>query len=123
MIRDLPMPGSPAISTSWPSPARARSQRREEAQFLIAADERRERPHAAPSAAAAGANDAIKGQGLGDALQLMLALLLDDEESRNLALNRRSDQDGSRFGGCLHPRSHVRRFAEHLPGRVDHDQA
>ena len=26
--RDLPMPGSPTISTSWPSPERARSQRR-----------------------------------------------------------------------------------------------
>ena len=28
MSRDLPSPGSPTISTSWPSPARARSQRR-----------------------------------------------------------------------------------------------
>ena len=37
---------------------------------------------AAASAAAAGANDSIKRQGLGDAPQLVRALLLDDEESR-----------------------------------------
>ena len=40
--RDLPRPGSPTIRTSWPSPARARSQRRvSRSQFLLAADERR----------------------------------------------------------------------------------
>ena len=57
--RDLPRPGSPTIWTNWPSPARARSQRRaSRLQFLFAADERRQGPRAASPPAAARADDA-----------------------------------------------------------------
>ena len=49
---------------------------RKHAQFLLAADEGRQRPRAASSAAAARANDAEELDGLGTALEFARALLL-----------------------------------------------
>ncbi len=122
MSRDLPRPGSPTIKTSWPSPARERPAASEQAQLLLAADERRERASAAPSAAATRTSNAEELGRSGNALEFVRALLLRDKEPGNLALDDSSDQDGSRFGSRLHPRSHIRCFTKHLPGRVDHDQ-
>jgi hypothetical protein len=113
MSRDLPRPGFPTIKTSWPSPARERSQRRaKQAQLLLAADERRERASAAPSAAATRASDAEELGRSGNALEFVRALLLRDKEPGNLALDDSSDQDVSRFGSRLHPRSHIRCFTK-----------
>ena len=60
---------------------------RQQAQFLLTADERRERAHAAPSAAAAGANDAKKLNRLRHALEFARALLLRHKEPGDLALD------------------------------------
>jgi hypothetical protein len=51
MRRDLPIPGSPTISISWPSPCRARSlpSPHQHGDFLVAADERREMKTFLPS--------------------------------------------------------------------------
>ena len=81
------------------------------------------RPHAALSAAAAGANDSIKRQGLGDALQLVRALLLDDEEPGDLSLDASRDQNRPWLSSSLDARRDVRRFSEHFAGRVHHDRA
>ena len=67
--------------------------------------------------------NSIKRQGLGDALQLVRALLLDDEEPGHLALHASRDQDRPWLSSSLDARRHVRRFAEHLAGRVYHDRA
>ena len=61
-----------------------------QAQFLFATNERRERPRAAPSPAAARANDAEELDGLGHALVRARALLLGDEEPSDLAAGRSS---------------------------------
>ena len=53
----------------------------------------------------------------------MRALVLGDEEARDLPLHRRSHKNGSRFGEGLDARGDVRRLAEHLAGRVDQDRA
>ena len=66
---------------------------------------------------------AIKRQGSGDALQLVLALLLDNEESGDLALHVSRHQHRPWFSSSLDARRHVRRFPEHLAGRVYHDRA
>ena len=89
---------------------------------LLTPDEGRQRPRAAPSAAAAGANDSIERQGLGDALQLVRALLLDDEEPGHLALHASGDQDRPWLSRSLDARRDVGRVAEHLAGGVDHDR-
>ena len=51
------------------------------------------------------------------------ALLLRDKEPGDLPLHACGDQDRAGFRGCLDARGYIRRFAEHLPGRVNHDQA
>ena len=53
----------------------------------------------------------------------MRTLVLGDEEARDLPLHCRSHENGSRFGEGLDARGDVRRLAEHLAGRVDHDEA
>ena len=62
----------------------------EQAQFLLAPDERRERPSAAAPSSAAGANDAEELDRLRHALELSRALLLGDEEPSDLAAGRSS---------------------------------
>jgi hypothetical protein len=90
---------------------------------FLAADERRQRPRATPSAAAACANDAEELDRLGHALEFARALLLGHEEPGDLALDVQGDKQSSWFGGCLHPRCDVRRVAEHFTRRVDHHWA
>ena len=113
--RDLPRPGSPTISESCPSPRRARSQRRvEDVEFLGAADQRRRRARAAAPAAAAGAHDAVELRLFGHAFQLMLALVLGDEQARDLPVHAQRDPNLAGRGGALHARSDVGRLAVHL---------
>ena len=38
-MRDLPMPGSPETSTTWPSPVLARPAAEQQIDFLVAADQ------------------------------------------------------------------------------------
>ena len=66
MSRDLPRPGlaDDQHELAFACP-RALPAAREHAQFLLAPDEGRQRPRAAPSAAAAGANDAEELDRLG----------------------------------------------------------
>ena len=84
------MPGSPTIITNCPSPAWARSQRRARTpSVLFAADERSEQPGALPAASAAYAQYPIERHWRRDALELVRALVLDDEEPGGLPLDGR----------------------------------
>ena len=65
---------------------------RQQSQFLLATNERRQRPRAAPSTAAACANDAEELDWLRHALELPRALLLGDEEAGDLALDVQRDK-------------------------------
>ena len=52
----------------------------------------------------------------------MRALVLDDEQPGDLALDGRGDQHRSRLGRGLNPRGDVGRFPEHFAGGVDDDR-
>ena len=120
--RDLPRPGSPTIWTNLPLAARARAPSAGEA----ARAPPRARPAAVdaaredPAPAAARAHDAVERRLARHALQLVRALVLDDEQARDLALHGGGDQNGSRLRRALHPRGNVGRLAEHFARRVDH---
>ena len=79
-----------------------------------AADQRRRRARAAASAAAAGAHDAVELRLFGHAFQFMLALVLGDEQARDLPVHAARDPYFSGRGGALHPRGDVGRLAVHL---------
>ena len=71
--------------------------------------------------AAAYPHDPIELHWRGSALELMGALVLDDEKSGDLPLHGRCDQHGSRLGGGLNAGGDVGRFPEHFaPGVDDH---
>ena len=119
--RDLPIPGSPTISTSWPSPVRARSQRR----LKMSNSSSRptngvSAPRAAAPAAAARAHDAKEVHRFRYPFELVGAELLGDKQPGDLPLHVRGDEDGARFGRALHARGDIRRLAEHFAGRVHH---
>ena len=95
----------------------------QDAKVLLAADERRENPGAFPAASAAHAHDAIERHRSRDALQLMRALVLNDEQPGDLPLDGRGDQNCSRLRGRLNSRGNVGRFPEHFAGGVDDDRA
>ena len=101
--------------------ARALPAAREDVEFLGAADQRRRRARAAAPAAAAGAHDAVELRLFGHAFQFMLALVLGDEQARDLPVHAARDPDFSGRGGALHARGDVGRLAVHLAGRIDHD--
>ena len=101
--------------------ARAFPAARENVEFLAAADQRRRRARAAAPAAAAGAHDAVELRPFGDAFQLMLALVLGDEQARDLPVHGARDPYFSGRGGALHARGDVGRFAIDLACGVDHD--
>ena len=61
--------------------------------------------------------------GARNSFEFARALLLGDEEPGDLALDVQGDEDRARLGRRLDPRRHIRRFAKHLPGRVNDDQA
>ena len=108
-----------------PSDARARPfpAAHDKAQLLLAADERRQDPRAAPAAAAAHANDAIEIHGLSHAFEVANALLLDGEQSGDLALHVCGDEHRPRLGRRLDARGDIRRIAENLARRVDNHGA
>jgi hypothetical protein len=113
--RDLPRPGSPTISGAAPRRgARAPPAARQDVEFLAAADQRRRRARTAPSPAAAGAHDAVELRLFGHAFQLMLALVLGDEQPRDLPVHAERDPYFSGRGGALHARGDVGRIAVHL---------
>src|ERR1700722_12196825 len=101
--------------------ARALPAAHKDVEFLGAADQRRRRARAASPAAAAGAHDAVEVRLLSHAFQFMLALVLGDEQARDLPVHAARDPYFSGRGGALHTRSDVGRLAEHLACGIDHD--
>src|SRR5215472_12400929 len=86
----------------------------QDADVLFAADERRKKPGALPAAAAAYAQYPIERHWRRDALELVRALVLDDEEPGGLSLDGRRDQHGSRLGCSLNSRGNIGCFPEYL---------
>ena len=95
----------------------------EQAEFLIATDKRRQRARAASSACAASSNDAEELDRLGQTLEFARALVIDDKEPRDLKLNIPGDEHRARVGRTLHASGDIRRIAEHLARRLDHNRA
>ena len=108
------------LSGASKSAFRAASQ---DCEVLFAADERGEKPGASSAPSAAYPQDAIESHWRRSALELMGALVLNDEQPSDLPLDRRSDQHCPRLGRRLNSRGNVGRLAEHLAGRVDDDGA
>jgi hypothetical protein len=104
-----------AFACSRPVPAA-----HQEAQFLLTADKGRDRASAAPSTAAAGADDTKELDRRGYAFEFARGLLLDDEQPCDMALNIHGDQHRTWLGRDLNARRDVRRVAKHLSGRL-HD--
>ena len=102
---------------------RARPAPHQQRKFVLAADEWRQGARPAAPASAARPNYAIECDRRRHALEVMRALVLDDEKPGRLPLDARGDEHCPRLGRCLHPRRDIRRFAEHFAGRVDHDGA
>ena len=94
----------------------------QQSELFLATDEWRQQARAAAPTAAACANDPIEATGSGTPLS-HARLLLSDEQPRDLALDVCGDDHRPRFGRRLHPRSDVRRLAEHFARRVDHDRS
>ena len=96
---------------------------RQQDQFLITTDKGRLGAHAAPSSAAARANDAKKLNRFSNPFEFVRALLLGDKEPGDLALDGRGDQDCSRLGSSLHACGDIWRFTKNFAGRVNDNQA
>ena len=114
-MRDLPMPGSPEISTTRPSPALARSQRRNSRSISSS------RPTSGVSADRAtprtGSDDARtqhlpSRHRLGDALDLDGAEIAVVEQIADQPPRARGDHDSVRLGQRLQPGGEVRRLAD-----------
>ncbi len=101
----------------------ARPAAHKERELVLAADERRQCSRPAAPAAAAGAHDAVERDRLRDPLELLRALVFNNEQPRRLPQDARSDEHRPQFGRGLHSRRNVRRVAEHFAGGVDHDGA
>ena len=102
-----------AVARALPAPP-------EEIELLLPPHEPRRRSRASPPAAAC-AHDVVERDRGRNAPERVRALVLGDEEARDLPLHGRSDENGSRFGEGLDARGDVRRLAEDLACRVDHD--
>ena len=115
-MRDLPMPGSPEISTTWPSPALARAQRRNSRSISSS------RPTSGVSADPRNASNRLSttlgrstcqaGTGCGDALHLDGAEIAVLEEIADQPTRACGDDDRVRLGQGLQPGGEVRRFAD-----------
>src|ERR1700722_13737784 len=105
------------LSGASKSAFRAASQ---DCEVLFAADERGEKTGASSAPSAAYPQDAIEIHWLKGALELMGALVLNDEQPSNLPQDSRSDQHGPRLSDRLHARGDIRRIAKHFAGRL-HD--
>src|SRR5277367_99794 len=93
----------------------------QDCEVLFAADERGEKLGLSPAPSAAYPQDAKEIHWRKGALELVRALVLNDEQPSNLLLDSRSNQDCSRLGCSLHTRGDVRRFPEHVACVVDDD--
>ena len=117
----MPSPGSPTISTNWPSPCRARSQRR----ISIAISSSRPTSGvrlrcAGTASAAARPHQPEQSHRLRHALERMRAALFRDEQPGDLALHPRRDQNRARLGQRLHPRRDIGDVAVNLARRIHH---
>src|SRR6516165_7084678 len=74
---------------------------RQQTQFLLAADERGQRPRGCPPAAATRPHNEEQIDGFGYAIQLTRAPFLRDEEAWDLAQNVCGDEHRPRLGGGL----------------------
>ena len=77
---------------------RARPAARQQRKLVLAADQRRQGARPAPPAAAARPHDAIERDRRRHALEVMRALVLDDEKPRRLPLHARGDEHRPRLG-------------------------
>ena len=113
--RDLPMPGSPEISTTRPSPLFACCQRRsKQLDFLLTPDERR-LPRAQCLEAAqhpALANDPPGRLRLGKAGERLRPEIVEIEQPADLPARRFGDDQRVRRGQRLQPGGEVRRLAD-----------
>ena len=117
----MPKPGSPTIITSWPSPCRARSQRRSSIAISSSRPTSGVRLRCAGAAAAAARPDEPEQRHrLRHALERVRAALFRDEQAGDLALHPRRDQDRARLGQRLHPRRDVGDVAVNLARRIHH---
>ena len=105
------------LAIALPRPLPAPHQHR---RFVVAADQRREIARAGAASAAARAHQPEQSHRLRHALERVRAALLGDEQSGDLALHPRRDQDRTRLGQRLHPRRDVRRVAVNLARRIHH---
>ena len=92
---------------------------RKDGEVVFATDKRGEEPGAPLAPAAADPHDPIELHWRGGTLELMGALVLDDEQSGDLPLDGRCDQHRSRLGGGLSAGGDVGRFPEHFARGVD----
>ena len=104
------------LSGASESAFRAASQ---DCEVFFAADETGEKPSASSAPSAAYPHDAIKRYWHRSSLELMGALVLNDEQPSNLPQDCRSDQHSPRLGRCLNSRGNVGGLAEHLAVVVD----
>ena len=115
-MRDLPRPGSPETSTTWPSPALARAQRR--SSRSISSSRPTSGVSADPRNASNRLSTALGTQYLpgrhrpGDALDLDGAEIAVLEEIADQPARARGDDDRARLGQGLQPGGEVRRFAD-----------
>jgi hypothetical protein len=93
----------------------------QEVELLLAPDERSQRA-GAEAPATARAHDPKERRRLGHAFERMGAAILGDEQAGCLTLNAGGDQHGPRLGQGLNTRGEIRRVAEHLARRVNHDR-
>ena len=116
VMRDLPRPGSPEISTTWPSPALARAQRRNSRSISssrptsgVSADPRKASNRLAT---ALGRSTCHADTGLGDALELNLRRDLGIRRDHRQPAGARGDHDSVRLGQGLQAGGEVGRFAD-----------
>jgi hypothetical protein len=88
--------------------------------FLIATDERREMALARATSATARPYKPEQCHRLGHAFQLMIAALLGDKETGDLALYLCCHYDRAWLCQRLHPRRRIGRIAVNLTRRIDH---
>ena len=115
--RDLPMPGSPESSTTWPSPSCAWRQRRRSRKISSSRPTSGVRPAGlarleAPFGAAR-ARDPPGRKWLGEALEPLGTEVVELEQAADQAPRRRADHDRAGRGQRLEPRREVRHFADH----------
>ena len=94
---------------------------RKQAQFLFAADERRQGSRAASPPAAARADDAKELNRLGYAFEFTWTLLLNDEKPGDLPLDVHGDEHRAGIGGGLDARGDVRGLTENLAADLHDD--